>query len=285
MFRIHILGLMALVMVVGLASCSKEKKADQEKAEMVINDFILASSSFEQAHEAVDESAKQQDRLNGVTSSEFTNTNECGEITFSVDQDNFFPAILSINYGSGCELNGHTVSGRLSATFNGFLFEKDKSITLDFDLFGIDDYAVGGGYALTNRGLNTTGQQVWEHVIQDGLISGPEGFSVNYSATTSTTQIEGQNTNWWNAGNAGITDDAWEEIQSATYVNPFGEVFTISTATPLLKNAVCPWPTAGVLIINGESLVHDIEVDFGLATCDEIATVTFGNVTFDISLK
>ena len=284
MCRLSIYSLLAVGIILGLTACSKDKKADQEKAETVINDFMMAKTSFERAYTVMDESAQQEDGLNGFTGPDIASNRNCGTVEFSVDQSQFFPAVLSIDYGDGCTLEDQRLSGKLSATFNGFLFEKDKSIELSFDLFAINDISVDGRYTLTNKGFDDKQQQIWEHEIQDGQLKGPHGFSIEYAANTSTTQIAGQDTHWWNAGIDGLTDDVWEVIQSATYINPFGDVFTVSTAIPIIKNVLCEWPISGAVIISGESLPHHVEVNFGENTCDNIATVAYGTVEFEIEL-
>lgn len=273
-----------LLFLTGVQSCNKTDVVDQEKAEELVIGLFKTTESFDNAFKTVNESAQKETELSGFTG-EVASNRSCGTVSFEADQVDFFPAVLRIDYGSGCNYEGRDYAGMIMATFDGFLFAVDKSFSIAFDEFSVDDYRLGGNYIMTNKGSNASGQWTTEHSIIDGRLINPQGANVSYGSTVSSAQVSGQDTYWWNAGLEGVLDDVWEEIHTATFVNSLAEVFNITTAEVLTKKISCKWPVSGISIIEGESLDGPLEINFGDGICDNNATVTYSGVTFDVTLN
>jgi len=268
--------------VFSFTSCVDDIKENQEETQQAVEDIFLAQKSFTDGFDNMNEKANEEEDLNGFNGD--ADDRNCAAVTFKAHPDNFFPAVLTLEFPAGCTYNGHSVGGALSATFDGLLFATGKSMDVNFDAYTVDGYSLGGNYKLTNLGNNSSGQWQHEHKVSNGSLSDPNGGTFTYVGNTISTMVEGQNTNWLTNGLDGILDDVWEEDGTATYTNDQGTSYTIVTLSPLRRIAKCDFPVSGVSKITSANLNKPIEVDFGNGECDRKVTVTVGVLTFDMNL-
>ena len=280
--KTYLLSFLVLA-AISFASCVDEISNDQQEAREAAQDIFNAKSSFDNGFDNMNESAQQQGDLNGILDDD-ADDRTCAGVSFSATPDVFFPALLTLDFGEGCDHKGHNISGKMVATFDGFLFEVNKSMAIDFQQYTVDGYSLNGEYKLTNLGNDANDQWTTRHDINNGSMTGPNGGMVSYMGTSTQTQIEGQGTNWFTNGLAGITDDVWLEVGSAVYVNALGISYELTTIEPQRKPVTCQYPVSGVVEITSANLSDVILVDFGNGQCDNKATVTYGLVSFEIYL-
>lgn len=293
--RLSILFPVVVFLLMALSSCQRDTEAEpipinQSEAQEAAN-MIEASwsgrNAFASSYEQVDYQAQQEDNLN-----DFTTTNDdqrppnsCAAVSFSTDPDNFWPAVLTLNYGQACvnEL-GQNLSGIITATFDGLLLTEGTNINVDFDAFSINTYAVDGAYSVRNEGLNAAGQRSFTHRIDNGILQQSGATILTYEAVENHLQTEGQATNFFTDGLSGILDDVFEETVVANGTGVLGNSFTISTVEPLVRPVFCSKPISGKLQYDFVIFDQPAILDFGNGTCDDFATVTIGTYSFTVRI-
>ena len=293
--RISILFPAVVFSLLAFSSCQSDRDAEpipinQTEAQDAAN-MIEASwsgrNAFANSYDQVDYQAQQEGDLNG-----FTTTNDdhrppssCAAVSFIADPDNFWPAVLTLDYDQGCinEL-GQNLSGIITATFDGLLLTEGTNINVDFDAFSINAYAVDGTYSVRNDGLNGAGQRNFTHRIDNGQLQQNGTTILTYEAVENHVQTEGQETNFFTDGLSGILDDVFEETVNANGTGALGNSFTITTLEPLTRPVFCSKPVSGKLQYDFAIFDQSAILDFGNGSCDDFATVTIGTYSFTIRI-
>ena len=290
MFRKSHAFTLALLAVVTLLACTEDPetvdRASAEESREVAGDYLLADQIFESLYRTMDTEARQEGILNGVrTESPGVPRTDCLTKTFTADPDKFFPATLVLDFGTGCTTDdGHTVAGKLIATFDGLLLGPNTSIQLDYqDLFW-DGYQVSGTYRVQNLGENEFGQWTFSSEIVDGQLIYPDGGLLQHSRTRTSVRVAGGETNFFTNGLAGIFDDVWETTGTAEGVNPDGVPYTASTPSALVSPVNCQWVVSGELRLDVPTLSAPAILNYGNGTCDNDAVLTVGEYSWNIDL-
>lgn len=278
-----------MVLLLLTIACSKEKtvsEQDRQTTEQLTKDYLMVAQIFESSYKAVDSQAKQQGALNGFNSqdNELDERGNCPETSFSATQNTIFPATLELDFGSGCvNDDGITVAGKITAVFNGLLLSSGTSITLNYSNFVFDGHTVSGTYVVANQGEDANGQHTFTATV-DGQVQRANGRSFTYQATTSSKQTEGNDTNFFTNGLAGIFDDVWSVTKDATLTTSDGLQATISTPSAVRHPLNCRWPVSGVfeLEVNNPTVISTL--NYGEGNCDGKALLTIGDYSVEVNL-
>jgi len=262
----------------------QEIQEDQEEVSKAVSEISKAQQSFTDSYRVLDEAARQLDDLNGFTGPIIAQNRGCDDIELSTDPMNTFPAVLVIDFGDNCNQNGHSFTGKMQASFDGPIFEEGKGMLLTFSDFTIDGLGMTGSYQVRNVGNNASGQFNSEHTIAAGKMTDLDGNEFKYSGLTTSTMIEGQDTDWASDGEAGLNDDVWEEEEDGIYINSEGVEYTITTTTPTRRLVACEIPVSGVIEFESETLSAPISIDFGDGTCDRKIKVSMGLLSFEMDI-
>jgi len=202
--------------------------------------------------------------------------------TVSLEPTTGYPKTLLIDFGAeGCDANGHTIKGKITAELSGRIREEGTIISISFNEFSIDTLAVGGTISLTvdeasvviNKIIKLTAE------VSDATISMPSG-------TIST------------AGNLSITWEMNELLNyeddllkttalSLTGTSRSGKSLTASLLEELTYNISCMETTQGKIEVSSTENEFPATIDFGGGTCDGVAeitttiSVTVGNQTIN----
>ena len=192
---------------------------DQEEISKAVAEISEAQQSFSASFNTMNEAVRQMDDLNGFTGPLIAQNRGCDNVELVLDPINTFPALVVMDFGDNCTQNGHSFTGKMEATFNGSLFEEGKGMMLTFTNYTVDGYGIQGIYEVRNQGNNANNQFNSEHTISAGMLTDQDGNEFSYSGVTTSTLIEGQETDWKTDGQAGLDDDVWQEEEDGVYVN------------------------------------------------------------------
>ncbi|MCB0376764.1 MAG: hypothetical protein KDD04_12675, partial [Sinomicrobium sp.] len=134
-----------MLLILFATSCSKEPavpEEDRQVAEQAAEEYMMAEKIFENVFQSVDKNAKQQGDLNGYKTdgSDLETRGGCPSVSFSKAENGLFPAILELDFGTGCTDDGNAVvAGKITAEFTGLLWKEGTTISLSFT-----DYSYAG---------------------------------------------------------------------------------------------------------------------------------------------
>jgi hypothetical protein len=286
-FKKSIFPILALALL--FTSCNKDEETttaeERQAAEQASKDFMLAENIFENVFKMVDTEAKKQGDLNGFQSPEVVDDrNNCPGVGFEITPQTIFPATLTLDFDTGCTTdNGVVAAGKIVAIFNGLLLSEGTSYTLSFENFIYANNTVNGSYILSNDGMNASGQPTFSAVI-DGQITKADGTSFTYQSTNVASQTEGNDTNFFTDGLAGIFDDVWSSEREGTIVRGDGVTLSVTTPEAIRNPLTCRWPVSGTYALELSDPALTGSIDFGSGDCDNKALLTVGDFELEIEL-
>jgi hypothetical protein len=146
-------------------------------------------------------------------------------------------------------------------------------LTITLDNYYVDRVHIEGTKTITN-GSDSSAHKLTVQV-QDGKVTWPSGRGFTYNSFKIYTEVEGMAT-------ASCRDDVYsiEGHVEVKYAN--GTTVVKETETPLLKPVACQWIDQGILKIQINNRVF--ELNFGDGTCDNKAILSWGNKSIEIIL-
>ena len=195
-----------------------------------------------------------------------------------------FPKTVVIDFGTGCTINGHLRSGKITTVYTGPLWEPGKSATTTFTNYRIDTFTIAGTHVLTNTTVSGANQRQFKTEITGAKVAKPNGDYVEWNATRSTTQVEGNST-------LSPLDDVFQITGSSNGKTQRGTLLVSWASTiqePLVKRTGCRWFSAGTIKTQRNGLSSNSQwvglLDFGNGTCDNKASLTVNGTVHQITL-
>ena len=199
----------------------------------------------------------------------------CAQITFN-NNNNQFPKTITVNFGTGCTINGVSRSGSLVFTFSGPVFQTGSTMTVERNNYVVNAVQVIGTITYENTTTSSQTPQ-WSRTINNGLFVFPSGFTIGFSDSRVVQLAEGAET-------VIRLDDVYKIVSgSRNIVRSNGSFLNITVQNPLIKKFVCPHISKGQLQLVGTNI--NGVLDYGENTCDNEATFTDSqgnviNITF-----
>ncbi len=204
----------------------------------------------------------------------------CPIIIIDHPDSTYFPRTLIIDFGDEyCETwEGRPKKGKIIITVNKPIYEPGSVRTVTFEDYYIAEHKVEGVHTLTNNGFNGSGNLNFQAVLSGGKITFPDGGIVVREMNHNREWIIGIDTPryWW--------DDQWHITGTASGTNRDGVSYNNLITTPVLYKAVCHFPVSGIIDLNIEN-VGTLVMDYGDGECDNLATITFGENVWTITLR
>jgi hypothetical protein len=268
---------------------SNVSEEDAERASQAVVEVLNGQAALQAGYDQTQINARQQPDLGNLTAGKpetpsLGKSLNCPVVTFTSTPETFFPATLGLAYDD-CQDQGRILDGNITAVFNGLLLSADTDISLSFTNFAVDNTRLSGTYTVSNTGLDEEGRQSFSSIVEDAVFFRDEVQVLTYTHDWRSVQVEGQETNFFNAGLAGIFDDEYDEIYVASGTTVTGNAFSITTQAPVRGELDCRHKTAGKLVFDFAFLDGTPAVlDFGDGSCDNQATVTVGAFVYPIEL-
>ena len=197
---------------------------------------------------------------------------DCAERTVEDTADG---KIVTIDFGTGCEgKRGKIFAGKIIIEYKETATEKSK--TVSFENFSIDENTVEGGKSVVKIDANGNGNPEATHSV-DITVTLTTGEVLTKKGTKIREKIEGSD-----------TDDRGDDVYSISgsweSVNKEGIVKNATITTNLRREWACKYIVSGVIEITKDGATSTL--DFGDGSCDNVATLTDANgESKEITLK
>ncbi|MBK8424854.1 MAG: hypothetical protein IPL27_02220 [Lewinellaceae bacterium] len=226
--------------------------------QLINSSFGIALHGAEKANGLVNQSV--EDRCSAVT-------------VFPADLTTF-PKTITVDFGNGCtDSDGKFKTGKVVVTV-GKIWEADTEVSILYDNYTEDGAQLSGRFTLKNQSNANAG--VFSIVAEDIKAADTQGFTLDYNAVQTFTQIAGHPTWWdWN-------DDVYEITGTIQSVLTNGETVDWTIQNPLTKANNCAWVSEGIGLLNINGL--DVGVNYGNGSCDNKGTLTINGQTYEVTL-
>lgn len=286
---ISAVALLTVILITAFAckksSTTSSEAADEQTTITLASGATGTESLYDDAFDVVTQSSEQSGvstvsyttatttRINNLASNSFTALS-CAQVSITPKDTTTFPKTMIIDYGTGCTAtNGITRKGSLSVTLTGKLRNPGTTVTVTFNNYSVNGYLLAGTYSFTPV-AGSGGGVNYNITISNGSITYPSGAVYAYSATETFTQTAG-------IGTSTVTDDTYNISGNFSYSGN-GNNITGTITNPLVRTADCPNITSGTISFTYKNLNGIL--DFGSGTCDNVATMTVGRTTSDVTL-
>jgi len=261
-----------------LLSISCKEDNDPENADTLFynlksdNDFNAGLNAYNQVFELVLIDVDKQENLKNVST-------DCPSISYT--QGLTYPKTLTLDFGTGCDYNGHTIKGSLSATLSDRIRNQGTTISISFTNFEIDTIKLGGTVSLS----------VIEANVMNGATLKLNATITNGTLTLPSTSISLSGTLdiLWEMKTLNVyTDDLIDfTALNLTGTNTENVSFTATLVETMIYNVSCKETTDGAVKVETANISFPSTINFGDGTCDGKAmvtttiSITIGNKTYE----
>jgi len=280
----YLFGMMALIAVFSLNSCSKDSSSPDSK--LTSADAVATNKMDKASNDISDVVEDQYLQLPGANKTSNTYTSilpACATSVVNITSTSWTRTVTFNN----CVFNGNTLTGQIVAS--GTLpLPSDAStgytINYQFVNFTHNGILIEGNRSITRRfassQLSSNNHPI--HVMDMNMTATfPNGDVYTRVGTRTRECVE-------NFGNNNLNDNVYKVYQSITTTRPNGSQHShvVSITSPLVFDMSCQYKlVGGILTITGP--LHSAVIDYGSGTCDNDATIaidggaatafTFGN--------
>lgn len=194
-------------------------------------------------------------------------TSTCAVVT--VDNDDTYPKVFTVDYGDGCTINSITRKGKLKITVSDDILTTGSKMTIERMDYSINGMKLEGTIDYVNT---TTDPQVpqWTRTVKNGKFTNANGKVFLNAGSYTMQQTAGVDTPLV------LADNVYEMIQgSHTITNETGNTLTLTVQETLVKKYSCEYISKGKLKVEG--ILLDGVIDYGNNNCDNNYTYTHKN--------
>ena len=278
----NLLTILILSFILALFSCKKDKTELVDSSTQSSTDNSAAENLFLDIKKVVEEAAEDEGQSGkfGNNGKAYTFGNCVTVTTVPAWGNPSFPKVMTIDFGpTNCTGNyGVNRRGQIVVTLTDNYRDSGSVLTVQPQGLYINDIKVEGTKTITNNGYNSNNNPEFIVQVSNGVITYTDNSILTWSSTRTNEWIEGDSTNLFTNGIAGVCDDVYLISGSAQGVNRNGLAYSVNITSPLRKAICCRWVVSGTLDIVPQGFAIRT-VDFGAGACDANATVTInGNV-------
>ena len=276
--NILILGLSLSLLV---SSCRKKEKEEDKDTDSA-SENALATSIDNDMNNIADEAGRNKSISSYRTSENYALLAPCASLTFDTLVGTN-PDSITVNFGAiNCLCNdGRYRRGSLLVVYNGKYKDSLTTITITPNNYFVNDNKVSGSKTIKNLGHNTQGHLVYDINANISIVRANNGGTIQWQATRKREWLSGENTLLW-------VDDKYSITGIANGSNANGRSFTsiIPTSKPLIRDMSvgCRKHFVSGQIEHTPNGKPSRYIDFGNGACDDQATVTINNKTYNITL-
>ena len=210
-----------------------------------------------------------------------TGTANLGCAIYTIDDNvpGSYPKKLTLDFGTGCtSTDGILRKGKITFVFSGPLFFPGTTDTATFNNYVVNGYGLQGAYSITNNSSAQVGVSFTTKVT-NGIVTYPNTTNYHYSHNRTFIMTAGINTP------DNITDDVYSITGNSSFSSSDGTSLVCNITKPLVKAVSCHNISGGIVAFVYNDVVNGT-IDFGDGiTCDNLATVTAGNIHRTIILR
>lgn len=267
----------ALVLSMALAglvitSCSKTEPIDT-KATDAADDVVLTEALYDDAFASLEIATVFAE----VGKKSASILDSCPLITINSPGEDFFPRNIVIDYGTGCTgLFNVERSGRILITLSGPRGTSGTERVLTFDDYYVNGAKIEGTFTIENMGFNNAQNAVFSVSLEGGKITFPDSRIITREFERQREYIAGYGT--WTPW-----DDKCLITGISAGTNLDGKTYSLSILNPLEWHATCRFLVSGTVGFEVDG-IEPFELDYGAGECDEVATLSRGDETKEITL-
>ena len=267
-------------LIVGLGACNDDNEVSIGIDESTIKAEVIMDAAFEDIDDMVTISMSATDGPDeGRTATGHDDRLACADVTH--DKEN---QTITIDFGDGCEdPRGRVRAGIINISYTGRRFLPGSVIITTFDNFSIDSIKIEGTRTVTN-----ITEIVGDHLSSPKFSITLVGGKMTWPDGTFVTRNIDRVRIWVRALNP--LDDEHHIDGTANGINKEGIDYSMVITETLIFKRICRFegnrvfiPVSGIKEVNKGGQVY--VVNFGDGQCDNIITVTHGDVTVDIDLS
>lgn len=254
------------LLAISLTSCNKEdeKPVNNVDSEMVGANITADFTSELDFNSGID-IASTYSSYSNKSGNEVSAVPSCATVTVNNNTPGVFPKIFTVDFGSGCTLNGITRSGILTITLSGYVMANGSTMTIERNNYYVNFRKIEGTVVYTNQTTDPAIPQ-WTRTVTNGKITFQNGAVFTHFGTRTVKQTAGVTT-------VTLGDNIYEVISGTHTVNrPNGTTLTSTVVQPLIKKFACNYISQGQLNLQG-TVLNGI-LDYGNNECDNLATYT-----------
>lgn len=270
--KLSVLFLVAAGLIM-LNSCNKDEVENKDAVTITKSaDYINIIDAFSLS--TVDEiTSNEDDALKSA------NIADCLTVTIHENEDGeFWPRSWTFDYGTeNCEcFAGNLKRGKIHVSISDWWKNEGSLKEITFEDFYMNDNKMDGVKTTLNTGLNENGNLTFLKNVTDAKLTYADETSMTWSCEKYSEQIEGGTTILF-------ADDVWSVTGGGAGVNLDGNSYTVDITNALVYKNGCFYPVSGIIEISTEG--EDLKViNYGDGDCDNVITVTVGDVTETIEL-
>ena len=269
--------LLVLMMVISgtfiFYSCNK----NEVESEILVNktelsDYLSLVDGFSLATEEEITSGEND----GLKSAELLS---CLNVTIHKNENNeFWPRSWTLDYGNeNCTFfSGNTKRGKIHVSLSDLWRNEGSLREITFEDFYMNDNKMEGVKTILNTGKNENGNLTFTKKVAAAKITNPDGLTISWNCEKQSELIEGGATFLF-------ADDVWAVTGEGSGVNMDEKQFTMKIISALIYKNGCFYPVSGTVEIETDREALKT-IDYGTGDCDNVATVTTGDVTEIIKL-
>jgi len=279
--KAKVILMMTALALFTLFSCKKDTNSIEQASADLVDDDAVTEVAYEDVFNTVDNATVIMENLLGLKGdfgSEKVLADSCPSITITNPLTGTFPKTITINYGTGCNgYFGSTRSGKIIITVTDRRATTGSTRTITFDNYYFNGIKVEGTKELKNLGPNNNQNMVISDKLTGGKLTLPDGKTISRAVSHQREWIAG-----WSTKN--IWDDECLITGTATGTNINGISYTNTILTALDWKRVCEFLVSGVIKFERTG-VEPVVLNYGNGECDNIAILSRGDQTKQISLK
>jgi hypothetical protein len=262
-----------------ITGCRRQDDEDNDTSAAADNAF--ADAMYSDVTNITDEAGRTGSLSNYRISDSEGILTGCATITFDSLQPSDLDT-MTIDFGTtNCTGNdGRNRRGKIIVNYTGRYRDIGYTHNISFDNYFVNDNQILGTKTVTNTGLNTAGNLVYNITVNGEIARANNGGTITWVAQRQREWLQGESTLVW-------SDDIYSITGSSTGTNAAGNTFSTQITSPLIRNMSVGCRrhfVQGVVEISPSNRPMRT-VDFGTGTCDNIATVTINNNTYTIQLQ
>jgi len=256
------------------------KKDNEDDDTTFASDNAIMQTTFDQTQSIADQAAN-----GGLQTFIATNDVNLLGVCATITHDSISsPRVLTIDFGTTNCLcgDGRYRRGKIIVSYNGRYRDSGTIITFTFDNYAVSDHLVSNSSTkvVTNKGIQSNGHPLFT-IYESGSITKPNnGGTITWLSNREREWIAGYNTKWW------WSDDEYLVSGTASGTTSSGLAYTMTITTPLHIKINCHFniPVEGIVDIS-RSGKFPYTLDYGNGTCDNQATITYRNKTYNVILR
>ena len=278
--RTKVFLMISALALFSFSSCTKNASQIETTSADLVDDNAVSDVAFDDVFNTVDNATLILENAlgKGELKSAEVLADSCPTITITSPVGGIWPKTITINFGSGCTgLYGSTRSGKIIITITDRRYVLNSTRTVTFDNYYFNGIKIEGTKEIKNLGKNANQNMVFSEKLTGGKLTLPDGKTIERSDDHSREWIKG-----WDTKN--IWDDECLITGVATGKTINGVSYTNTITTALDWKRVCEFLVSGVIKFERTG-VEPVVLNYGSGECDNIATLSRGDQTKEITLK